>query len=103
MQGNNDLATLNRARLRRGRAPYRYDETLTQVAKSRANTQARRGGRSRHVAGNYNPGRAEGVSASDDGNPIANACFAMSRRFRTAGAACTTGRNGRTYCSLVLR
>jgi len=41
VQGNNDLAILNRARVRRGRAPYKYDETLTQVAKSRANTQAR--------------------------------------------------------------
>jgi len=101
--GNNDLNILNSARNRRGLSSYRYDEELTKVAAERANRMARQG-RMRHLSGSFSPGRAEGISMTNSSrNPIANACYAMSNRFRTAGAKCVTGSNGRKYCSLILR
>jgi len=93
---------LNRARQRRGLSAYRHDPRLTEVANERASRQARQG-RMSHVRGSYSPGRAEGVSMSTRGNPVANACYAMSRKYSVAGASCVEGRNGRMYCSLVLR
>ena len=76
---NNDLAVLNKARRRRGLPAYQHDPQLTRVARERATRQANRG-RMSHVRGSFSPGRAEGVSMSTRGNPIANACYAMSRK-----------------------
>ena len=100
--GNNDLAILNRARRGRGLPAYKYDLRLTEVAHERASRQASRG-RMSHVGGSFRPGRAEGVSMSTRGNPVANACYAMSSKYSVAGAFCVKGSNGRVYCSLVLR
>ncbi len=101
---SSDLNILNSARRKRGLPSYQYDEKLTEVASERANRMARQG-RMKHLFGSYSPGRAEGISmtSSKSRNPISNACFAMSRRFQTAGAKCVTGSNGKKYCSLILR
>jgi len=101
---NNDLAILNRARVRRNLPPYKYDRNLTDIAYERASRQARNR-RMSHVSGKPS-GVAEGVSrngSSRGGNPIAIACLSMSRNYRTAGASCVKGRDGRTYCSLILK
>lgn len=95
------MAVLNNRRRAKGLPEYQYDASLTKVASERANRQARNG-RMSHVRGSFSPGRAEGVSYSSRGNPIANACYAMSNRFRKAGASCVKTRKG-TYCSLILR
>jgi len=105
MQTNsNDLNVLNLARQKRGLPGYQYDEQLTKVAAERASRMARQG-RMRHLSGSFSPGSAEGISMTNSRtrNPISNACYAMSNRFRTAGAKCVTSSNGRKYCSLILR
>jgi len=101
---NNDLAILNRARQSRGLPAYDHDPDLTAIANERAGRQARSRWM-RHVSGKPN-NVAEGVSRNGSrrqGNPIASACLSMSRNYRTAGASCVKGRDGRTYCSLILK
>ena len=101
---NNDLAILNRARQNRGLPVYDHDPDLTAIANERAGRQARSRWM-RHVSGKPN-NVAEGVSRNGSrrqGNPIASACLSMSRNYRTAGASCVKGRDGRTYCSLILK
>lgn len=101
---SNDLNILNSARNRKGLPSYKHDEELTEVASERANRMARQG-RMKHLSGSFSPGRAEGISrtSSKTKNSISNACYAMSRRFKTAGAKCVISSNGKKYCSLILR
>ncbi len=101
--GSSEVSTINSARARRGLHAFRLDEKLDAVAAARANRMATNGYKG-HVSGSYKPGRAEGVAwSSNNRAAISKACFAMSRRYRTVGAACVKGRDGYYYFSVVYR
>ncbi len=103
-QGADALNCLNARRAHLGLYPLAPDPQLQALAERESQMQANRG-RMGHILGSPSPARAAGVgmkSGRDYQGRWFNACYAVTRKYRYAGAAAVVGSRG-TYYTLMLR
>ena len=101
----NVICSLNARRASIGLYPLVFDARLQQLAERESYLQARRG-KMGHINGSPSPARAAGVGYTTYTDPTGRrfqTCYAITRKYRYAGASAVVARNGRTYFTLMLR